>query len=353
MMTNSKLCPLCRHSMYITRFNNHEVDQCPKCAGIWFDRAEIDAQFNKIARRTTQRHCPCCHGRLLEADLLNGHGVKVDICPDSHGAFVDYDEINHVKHSAVIQEAIKQIELKPTTKAWLFQFFTLMPIEYNIQPKSKPAITYLLLVANVLFFLLMIDAGFTSTLFQEWGFIPARLADIGQLYTLITSQFIHGGWAHLIGNMYFLYVIGDNIEDVLGKAKFITTYLALGVAGCLAHWAFNSTDFTPMVGASGAISGLFGMYIVLFRRAMLTQMFFVFQLKLPAWVYFAIWFGLNLLGQLAGGDGVAYMAHIGGFIAGAVFAWLAYPSLTKQYPIIACLNSGYFIARYKKAKIST
>lgn len=351
-MKNYRQCPACSCSMFITDFQGHEVDQCPSCAGVWFDNDEIHATYDNLSLPESNRQCPHCRDVLLEADLLDGHAIRIDICSQKHGAFVDYEELEHVRHSKDIQSAIKEVEQKTGAKSWLFQFFTLMPVEYNIRPKSKPVVTQALIALNILIFLLQHGSGMqlSDAPILEWGFIPAHLSEGSHLYTLISSQFLHGSWMHLLGNMYFLYIIGDNIEDVLGKVRYVFTYLALGIIACLGHWLLNAQDITPMVGASGAISGLFGMYVVLFRRAMLTQMFVFFQFKLPVWGYFLIWFSLNLLGQVVGGEGIAYMAHIGGFAAGIALALVTYSSLVKHYPLIACLNSGHFNARYKKSR---
>lgn len=146
---------------------------------------------------------------------------------------------------------------------------------------------------------------------------------------LLTSMFLHGGILHVGGNMLFLWVFGNNIEDTLGRVRFILFYLVTGVLAGLAHVAFNSGSVIPTVGASGAVAGLLGAYIVLFPRARITSIvpiFFFYQfLKLPAVVVLGLWFVSQFLigaGQQLGGAGVAWMAHVGGFAAGAVLILL-------------------------------
>ena len=147
--------------------------------------------------------------------------------------------------------------------------------------------------------------------------------------TAITSMFIHGGWIHLIGNMLYLWVFGDNIEDRFGHVKFLLFYLGAGLAAIWAQVSFNSDSQVPMVGASGAISGVTGAYLVLFpfgRIRTLVLFVFVMVIELPAIVVLGFWFviqifqGVGSLGTLDGG--VAYWAHVGGFIVGILIAFI-------------------------------
>lgn len=143
--------------------------------------------------------------------------------------------------------------------------------------------------------------------------------------TLITSMFMHGGWAHLLGNMLFLWIFGDNIEDYLGHVRYIIFYLLCGVLASLSHvaatYAFGSDPRIPSLGASGAISGVLGGYILLFPHRRVVAIVFRFLTEIPAWVAIGVWFafqlinGLGVIGDKAGG-GVAYGAHIGGFVSG-------------------------------------
>jgi membrane associated rhomboid family serine protease len=166
----------------------------------------------------------------------------------------------------------------------------------------------------------------------RFGAIPAEITQFQNLYSLLTSMFLHGGWLHLIGNMLFLYVFGDNIEDAMGHASYLLFYLLCGIAAALTQVALNTDSTVPMIGASGAISGVLGAYIVLFPhgrvRALVLLGFFVQVIFLPAWVMLGLWFVLQLVSGVAslgvGADvgGVAFWAHIGGFIAGAALVWL-------------------------------
>jgi hypothetical protein len=173
------------------------------------------------------------------------------------------------------------------------------------------------------------------TYIYEWGLVPARLTLalrfgeeplIGPGLTVLTSMFLHGGWLHLVGNMWYLWIFGDNIEDRLGHARFLVFYLLAGVVAAMLHYAFNPASRLPTVGASGAIAGVLGAYVVAFPRARIITLvpFFPFfqVLALPAILVLGLWFVMQFFsGALSlgyGGGGVAWWAHIGGFAFGAV-----------------------------------
>ena len=140
---------------------------------------------------------------------------------------------------------------------------------------------------------------------------------------LVTSMFLHGGWFHLIGNLWFLWIFGNNVEDSMGRIRFVAFYLIVGVVAALTHVAAEPDSALPMVGASGAISGVMGAYLVLFPRArvktLLVLIVFFTVVELPAFVYLLYWLALQLFSSAGGaGSGVAFWAHIGGFVAGAL-----------------------------------
>jgi membrane associated rhomboid family serine protease len=140
-------------------------------------------------------------------------------------------------------------------------------------------------------------------------------------------MFLHGGWMHLIGNMWFLWLFGNNVEDSMGRGRFIAFYLLCGLGAALAQVFADPSSIVPMVGASGAISGVMGAYIVLYPRVRVFTLiplgFFITSLALPAWVMLGYWMVLQVVGGLGGADaGVAFWAHVGGFVAGVVLVKL-------------------------------
>jgi len=152
---------------------------------------------------------------------------------------------------------------------------------------------------------------------------------IGNWYTVFSHMFMHGGWMHIIGNMWFLYIFGDNVEDAMGTPRFTVFYLLCGLAAVLLQVVSNPSSAVPMVGASGAISGVMGAYIVLFPRAPVHMLvffgFFFTRIVVPAVFMLGYWFLLQLLGGFfslgASSGGVAFWAHVGGFAAGMLLAW--------------------------------
>lgn len=156
-----------------------------------------------------------------------------------------------------------------------------------------------------------------------WGSGPCRPGGLGW-ESLVTSMFLHGSWLHLVGNLWFLWIFGNNVEDSMGHLHFFAFYLVTGVAAALAHVVADPASTVPMVGASGAISAVMGAYLVLYPRARVATLFwivvFVRVVQLPAWVILGYWFLLQLAstGTAGTGGGVAYAAHVGGFAAGAL-----------------------------------
>ncbi|HYO96070.1 MAG TPA: rhomboid family intramembrane serine protease [Polyangiaceae bacterium] len=210
----------------------------------------------------------------------------------------------------------------------------MLPIGDHNPTRTTPFVNYLLLAMNVLAFVwqyILMAAGGEAWVVPGYGLVPTRLTNdpLGEAFTLFTSMFMHGGWGHLGGNMLYLYIFGDNVEDAMGHTRYLLYYLACGAAAGLVQVAIGPSSTIPMVGASGAIAGVLGGYMVLYPRAPITLLnpipllwlFLGFFIVLPAWVVTGMWFiwnlmsGVGQLGQSEGG-GVAFFAHVGGFAAG-------------------------------------
>jgi membrane associated rhomboid family serine protease len=220
--------------------------------------------------------------------------------------------------------------------------------------RRTPYVTYAIIGLNVLTWLVVQGAGETLALARsvcDLGLIPGELTgalppgtpfpmgegltcltDPGrQVHNLVTSMFLHGGWMHLLGNMWFLWIFGNNIEDSMGHARFVGFYLACGVAAALLQTAVSPASRIPMVGASGAISGVMGAYLVLYPRvrvfAIVPIGIIPVSIALPAWTMLLYWAGIQFVGGLFGllseeRGGVAFWAHLGGFVAGVVLVKL-------------------------------
>jgi membrane associated rhomboid family serine protease len=230
----------------------------------------------------------------------------------------------------------------------------MFPYHDENETQRTPYVTFVLIALNVLAWLLVQGAGATLPLARsvcEFGLIPGELTasvapgtrfsmgeglvcltDPGrQIQNVLTSIFLHGSWMHLLGNMWFLWLFGNNIEDSMTRGRFIAFYLLSGLAAALAQVLADPSSTVPMVGASGAISGVMGAYLVLFPRVrvftLLPLGFMVTSIALPAWAMLIYWAALqffggitSIVGEQAGG--VAFWAHLGGFLAGVVLVKL-------------------------------
>ena len=207
----------------------------------------------------------------------------------------------------------------------------MFPIRDHNPSGSTPYVTLLLIAANITVFLgywLGLPSEWAVQRFlYEWGAVPQLVTSGRRVETLVTSMFLHGGWMHLIGNMWFLWLFGDNMEDQLGHLRFAGFYLLAGLAAAALQIAAAPDSGLPMVGASGAIAGVMGGYLLLFPKARVDVLFiFVIFFRIfpiPAWIVLGFWFGAQLVsGIITPSDvgGVAYWAHAGGFLSGLVLA---------------------------------
>ncbi len=201
----------------------------------------------------------------------------------------------------------------------------MFPIRDHNPSGRTPYITYALIVVNVVIFFSYagLDDHAINGVFRDWAIIPRNISGGGGWETLMSSMFLHAGIAHLGGNMLFLWIFGDNLEDKMGHRRFLVFYLMCGIAAGLAHVLAAPGSAVPTVGASGAIAGVMGGYLLLFPKArvdiLIILIVFFRIFPIPAWIMLCVWLGLQFLGGI-GADpdtgGVAYWAHAGGFVAG-------------------------------------
>jgi membrane associated rhomboid family serine protease len=201
----------------------------------------------------------------------------------------------------------------------------MIPLRDTQPSYTRPVVTSLIIAVNIVVFLfeVSLDPYTRNQLIAVYGLTPAQF----HFEALITSMFLHGGWLHVIGNMWFLWIYGDNVEDVLGHGKFLLFYVLCGIAAGLTHYMFNADSRLPTVGASGAIAGVMGAYLIKFPHSRIVTLIFVFifftTVEVPAALILLFWFitqffsGVGSIGysHLSEG-GVAWFAHVGGFLAG-------------------------------------
>jgi membrane associated rhomboid family serine protease len=208
----------------------------------------------------------------------------------------------------------------------------MIPLKDDIPRSTFPFITIAIILINIIVFVYQLSIGdWGERLFiVRAGAIPYEISHLRDLhppnlvpipFTIFTALFIHGGIAHLAGNMIYLWIFGDNIEDRLGHLRFLLFYLIAGMIATLAHVLLAPASHTPMIGASGAIAGILGAYLILFPRATVSTLIFLFIfidiVKIPALVFLVLWFAFQLMSSGHGGN-IAWYAHIGGFIAGVI-----------------------------------
>ncbi|MCA9549209.1 MAG: rhomboid family intramembrane serine protease [Myxococcales bacterium] len=324
-----------------------EVDHCRRCGGAFFDPGEARTLFGPEVDPATWRalwattptgtsrlRCPRDEARLeahhvrLPGKRAGPTEVEVDTCPTCQGLWLDAQEgstLRHVvKEAAAHAEARASGEVKPGVPAYLFQVFTSLPIEVWNPVRRPPVLVYGLVavLVGVYFFVELPLQGLLEAQPGLLLLIPKELFHGEHVWTLFTSGFLHGGIGHLLGNLYFLWVFGDNVEDTLGRGRFLTLYLVAMVAGALAHAALDPGSEVPMLGASGAIAGLMGAYVVLFPKVKVWLVLFFIRFRLGVTWYLLVWVLMQLGMGLAGERAVAWMAHLGGFFAGVILAFV-------------------------------
>jgi membrane associated rhomboid family serine protease len=198
----------------------------------------------------------------------------------------------------------------------------------NSSRRIVPFITYILIALNVLFFL--VELGSADSFIMQWAFVPSRFIanPTADFLKLFTSMFMHAGWVHLGGNMLYLWIFGDNVEDRLGHGRFLIFYLLCGLAATVAQLVFSLDSSIPNLGASGAIAGVLAAYLLMFPKGKVNVLMGRGVIPMPALVVIGFWFVLQLfsgMGSIADASqtgGVAYMAHVGGFLAGLVLTFV-------------------------------
>jgi len=364
------ICPKCLSDMTELEHQGVTIDVCPGCRGIWLDPGELaqlrgaaedlPGEVDSIASGT--RHletstyiCPRCQGGFDTFEYAPGTGLYIDRCKSCKGIYLDAGELKKVhtitgrrrllglESPAASDRALRETMQRERVRhrrppedrhsdrrssgagVYFFQLLTGLPVEVDAKRARFPAITLSLIIICALAFLFQVLAVHDVYYFYStYAFIPERLfaGDAGVTLGLFTSMFLHGGWLHLLGNMYFLWVFGDNVEDRLNRGLFIVFYLLCGIAASLIHGAMTNNPEIPTLGASGAISGIMGAYLVLYPRRRMYQIFFFMQFRVSVAFYLLFWLGLQILYTSMGMAGVAWFAHIGGFAVGAGGIWL-------------------------------
>jgi membrane associated rhomboid family serine protease len=369
MSTTTLYCPRCvRAPLEKTLYEGRPVSLCRRCGGLWclpsqWDKSRLgsvttiirhaerssdeESPPHDVAPKSTHRFqghrlCPNCYSPrepLIPWQAGGDAGIEFLRCDRCGGIWLEPGEWEQLETLQAMRQLERQNEEPTTWNDWAWQFFLGLPVEYNLPPRRYPYVTVGLILACVVIFCIQLFS--PDLLVDEWGFRPAAAHGWGWL-TLLSSIFMHGGLVHLVGNMYFLYVLGDNVEDALGHLGYLCFYLVCGMAADFSWYVFNSTSLEPCVGASGAIAGVMAAYFVLFRQARLTLMILFWQWKVRASFWLGLWFVFQLIAatdDISGkATGVAHLAHVGGFVAGLAIIWPLQDALMKYNPILRVLR---------------
>jgi membrane associated rhomboid family serine protease len=352
-------CPDCAIPMDPFSCREVVVDRCGNCKGVWFDKKELgifrdslkelpidDIGIDKDSSSEvhTISTCPRCKTMLSEAAYGYNSKVVLKKCGNCEGFWLPQAELLKFIDLARIAK-ITEPDVKGAIKEWtkfnkdtenqkkfnqtmeqmnrhypfmsLGRFLAIIVPLYDENPRSnKPWVTSVLMISAVITFFIVKHS------FAGLGIVPGDF----HASTLITSLFVHAGYGHLIGNLFFLWTFGDNVEDVLGPAKYFCYFLICGMSAGLLHVMLNFSSLIPAVGASGAISGLMGGYLYLFPWVSIKTWVNGAIISIPAWIYLGFWFLLQLVSTfLTHGKpfvNVAFAAHVGGFFMGYVLVWL-------------------------------
>ncbi len=328
-----------------------QIDACPVCNGAWFDAGELDVLAGEVANleaalaaqaRASARACPRGCGPLQERDLPGLIRTPVDFCPSCRGIWLDGHERRKLAKSTTREgQEDRKAQLAKRGAIWAAQLLVKLPVEVENPARSTPWVVFSLLAAIFGAFVLqlvgIIDLGdctpglggmpigelclapVAGPLRHQWRELGVAALAQGSWYTLATHWLVHGGWAHLLGNAYFLYIFGDNVEHLFGRIRFALLFLAAAIVGGLAEVLLTQNTLAPIVGASGGIAGVMAAYLWCFPRNKLFQVVLFIQIKLPVWMYLIAWFALQaVMGLLSTSDaGIAWFSHLFGFAFGA------------------------------------
>lgn len=329
------ICPRCFFILMKEDVKGQEVDHCIRCGGTFLEKGKENSVLGKTASPDIWKGTEICEKKAsqklvcpIDYHTLNTYRVEfenekveVDTCPECEGLWIDPKEgkklLDIVLHAG--QSGSSTLNQKPGVKSYLFQLFSGMPVEAWNPVHHKPVLTIGLIGVLITVFILQLTQVEMHALFV---LVPVQFLSGDQPWTVISSGFLHGGIAHLLGNLYFLYIFGDNVEDYIGKARFVVLYMSSLVFSALGYTLIRSESESGFLGASGAIAGLMGAYFVLFPKIKLYFTVLFIPIRLNVVWYLAAWLVFNGVMMASGVEGIAWSAHIGGFIIGLLFGVL-------------------------------
>lgn len=305
------------------------LDTCPVCFGVWLDAGEIDALgdaeidpafLKTLVGQSANRMCPRGHGFMMEHLLPGLLRTPIDRCPRCKGLWLDGYERHALARSSTREGQEDQaVQLARRGLIWAAQLLTHLPIEVENPARGTPWAVYSLCALLVGMYILSVEGVLFA---REWAMVAGQVVrEPVHAYTLFTHAFFHADWFHLLGNLYFLYLFGDNVEHLFGRRRFLLLYFGGALVGGVLQLLLSRATAAPVIGASGAIAGVTAAYLWIFPRARLLQTipFIYIQVKIPAWVYLGVWIGFQaVMAFFSDAIQFAWFSHLGGFLHGLV-----------------------------------
>ena len=372
-------CPNCGARLNKYVYHGTAVDVCADCGGVWFEGEELKLFISKFLERNSDipeakidlnkqikiqkeieyseslRLCPKCGDRMPVFNFAYDSNIILNRCDICEGIWADGKEIHalaiHRKGNENMRELGRAIvettneseqlrrlaelggSLSQNARVWYFLPKIILPLKDTAKRSIFPIATISLIVLNVLIFVYqsvyIIDP---ESFFNTLGTVPTKFINNGAYFTIFTSMFLHADFWHLVGNMFFLWMFGGNIEESFGRARFLIFYFLAGIFSDLIFIAANQLLDIPAFGASGAIAGVMGAYFILYPRAEIKTLVINQIIDIPVYFYLGGWIIAQILWSLAEVPGIAWSAHISGFIFGAFIGWLYRKIILSPYP---------------------
>lgn len=348
-------CPVCTFPLRDVNHQGTALKLCRRCGGTWLEAHRLKEAFGGLGAPSSWnadelqegpevRHlrCPADGHRMNALRVVAPHGsVVVDHCQACGGLWLDAlegDQLARLLRTGVEtgEPPPGVADRKPGWRSYFFQLFTGLPIEVWHPVKKTPLVVYslvaVLTVAFVLELVVMAQDGMagSSALATTLALTPTTFLSGIAPWTVVTHGFIHGGVLHLLGNLYFLWIFGDNVEDTLGRRRMLWVYAAALVVGGLAEVVSAPSSGIPRLGASGAVAGLMGAYMALFPHVKVWVVMLFMRFKMSVWIYLGLWVAVQVLSAMAHRTGVAWFAHLGGFGTGMVLGLMFRSSVPQR-----------------------
>jgi membrane associated rhomboid family serine protease/Zn-finger nucleic acid-binding protein len=332
MQVSSRYCPICEGLLTQETLEAVVIDHCRRGCGNFFDKGEAEKTISPVlepgiwdnatlvkSRSVGRLKSPVTNEPMEHIVLVSDPPLEIDRCQSTGGIWLDTGECARFYEVVLAagQEKDHQLGKGRTERgagSYIFQLLSGLPLESWNPTRKRPAGTLWVIAVTILFFGLQTLGPLVNAFFM----LTPALVQKGMVWQLLTYGLLHANFSHIFGNLYILYLYGDNVEDIMGKRNFLQLLAYSTIAGGVLHVFLQPN---PVVGLSGGVAGVMAAYFVLFPKVKIRFVFFFIKIRVPAILVGMFWFGSQLLGLSSEGSRVAYWVHLGGFFCGA---WMAY-----------------------------